>query len=54
MRYFGTGHEQPAAETADLEDLDMLRDYLERTEARIKHENELANQPKAQRKSEKK
>jgi len=54
MRYFGTGHEQPAAETADLEDLDMLRDYLERTEARIKHENELANQPKAQRKKAKK
>jgi hypothetical protein len=52
MRYFGTGHEPPAAETADLEDLDMLRDYLERTEARIKHENELANQPKVQRKKE--
>jgi hypothetical protein len=41
MRYFGTGHEEPVTEAADLEDLDMIRDYVERTEARIKHEKDL-------------
>ena|ERR1700722_2233175 len=46
MRYFGTGNEEPAPETADLEDLDMIKEYLERTEARVKHESNSANQPK--------
>jgi hypothetical protein len=46
MRYFGTGNEEPAPETADLEDLDMIKEYLERTEARIKHESNSADQPK--------
>jgi hypothetical protein len=46
MRYFGTGNEEPAPETADLEDLDMIKGYLERTEARVKHESNSANQPK--------
>jgi hypothetical protein len=48
MRYFGTGHEEPVTEAADLEDLDMIRDYVERTEARIKHEKDLP-QPKGQK-----
>jgi uncharacterized protein YdiU (UPF0061 family) len=39
MRYFGTGNEEPATEAADVEDLDMIRDYIERTEARLKHQN---------------
>jgi hypothetical protein len=46
MRYFGTGNEDPAPETADLEDLDMIKDYLERTEARVKYQNNSADQPK--------
>jgi hypothetical protein len=46
MRYFGTGNEEPAPETADLEDLDMIKEYLERTEARVKHANNSADQPK--------
>lgn len=46
MRYFGTGNEEPVRETADLEDLDMIKEYLERTEARVKHANNSANQPK--------
>jgi hypothetical protein len=46
MRYFGTGNEEPVTETADLEDIDMIKEYLERTEARVKHANVSANQPK--------
>jgi Family of unknown function (DUF5681) len=46
MRYFGTGNEEPAPETADLEDLDMIKEYLDRTEARVKHANNSADQPK--------
>jgi uncharacterized protein YdiU (UPF0061 family) len=40
MRYFGAGSEQPVTEIADLEDFDMIRDYVERTEARLKHEKD--------------
>jgi hypothetical protein len=43
MRYFGAGNEEPVTETADLEDLDMIRDYIERTEARLKHEKDPSN-----------
>lgn len=39
LRYFGTDHEASVAETTDLEDLDMIRDYVERAEARRKHDN---------------
>jgi hypothetical protein len=46
MRYFGAGNEEPKPEMADLEDLDMIKDYVERTEARVKHESNSANQPK--------
>jgi hypothetical protein len=47
MRYFGAGSEGPVTETADLEDLDMIRDYVERTEARLKHEKDPSNRAKA-------
>jgi hypothetical protein len=36
MRYFGTSNEDPVTEAADIEDLDMIRDYVERTEVRLK------------------
>ena len=49
MRYFGTGHEEPATEVADLEDLEMIKDYVERTEARIKHDKDLPKPSKAQK-----
>jgi Family of unknown function (DUF5681) len=52
MRFFGTDHEQPVTEAADLEDIDMIREYVQRTDARVKHENELANQSKAQRRKQ--
>jgi hypothetical protein len=38
MRYFGTSNEDPVTEAADLEDLDMIRDYVERSEARLKQD----------------
>jgi hypothetical protein len=38
LRFFGTGNETPATETADLEDFDMIKDYVARTEARLNHE----------------
>jgi Family of unknown function (DUF5681) len=53
MRYFGTGHEVPATEAVDLEDLDMIKDYVERTEARIKYEKNLP-EPEAQKRKGKK
>jgi hypothetical protein len=40
MRFFGAGNEEPAQESVDLEDLDMIRNYLARTEARSKHEKD--------------
>jgi hypothetical protein len=43
MRYFGSSPEDAATETADLEDLDMIRNYVERTEARRKHKKDLAS-----------
>jgi hypothetical protein len=46
MRYFGAGNEEPVTEAGDLEDLDMIRDYIERTEARIKHEGDLPKSSK--------
>jgi hypothetical protein len=36
MKYFGAGNEEPSPEIVDLEDLDMIKDYVERTEARAK------------------
>jgi uncharacterized protein DUF5681 len=53
MRYFGTGHEVPVTEAVDLEDLDMIKDYVERTEARIKYEKNLP-EPEAQKRKGKK
>ena len=47
MRYFGTDHEVPVAEAADLEDLDMIKDYVERAEARNRHDKSLSERPKA-------
>jgi hypothetical protein len=47
MRYFGAGNDEPVTEAADLEDLDMIRDYIERTESRIKHEGDLPKSSKA-------
>jgi hypothetical protein len=52
MRYFGAGNEEPVTEAADLEDLDMIRDYVERTEARIKHEDDLPKFSKAPKRKE--
>jgi Family of unknown function (DUF5681) len=49
MRYFGTGNEEPVTETADLEDLDMIKDYVERTEARLKHQDNPPMQTKARK-----
>jgi Family of unknown function (DUF5681) len=46
MRYFGTGNEEVVTEAANLEDLDMIREYVERTEGRIKHEKDPARQLK--------
>jgi hypothetical protein len=43
VRFFGTGSEVAATETVDLEDLDMIKDYVERTEARLKHMNGPSN-----------
>jgi Family of unknown function (DUF5681) len=40
MRYFGAGNEELAQEPVDLEDLEMIRSYVARTEARIKHEKD--------------
>jgi len=54
MRYFGTGNEDPVTETADLEDLDMIRDYVERTEARLKHEKDPFHAAKAKKRKESK
>lgn len=39
VRFFGIGNEAPVTEAADLEDLDMIRDYVARTEARHNHES---------------
>lgn len=50
MRYFGAGNDEPAPEIADLEDLDMIKNYVERSEARVKHQNNPAPQPKARKK----
>jgi Family of unknown function (DUF5681) len=47
MRYFGAGTEEPAPETVDLEDLDMIKNYVERAEARIKHQESPPMQAKA-------
>jgi hypothetical protein len=49
MRYFGAGTEEPAPETVDLEDLDMIKDYVERTEARIKHQDNPPTQANARK-----
>jgi hypothetical protein len=49
MRYFGAGTEEPAPETVDLEDLDMIKDYVERTEARIKHQDNPPTQASARK-----
>ena len=39
MRYFGTGNEEPGPEAIDLEDLDMIKSFVARSEARAKHES---------------
>jgi hypothetical protein len=52
MRYFGTGSDDPVPETADLEDLDMIKAYVERTEARLKHEKDLSSESKATKRKE--
>jgi hypothetical protein len=54
MRYFGAGNEEPVTETADLEDLDMIRDYVERTDARLKHEKDPFHAPKVKKRKESK
>jgi hypothetical protein len=46
MRYFGTGNEEPDPQAADLEDLDMIKNYVARTEARIKHESAASRKSK--------
>lgn len=38
MRQFGVGYEEAALETTDLEDVEMIKEYLKRTEARAKLE----------------
>ncbi|MBR1249300.1 hypothetical protein JQ609_20525 [Bradyrhizobium sp. AUGA SZCCT0169] len=48
MRYFGSGNEEPPGpEAVDLEDLDMIKNYVARSEARIKHERAPIGQPKS-------
>ncbi len=47
MRYFGAGNEEPATETADVEDLEMIRDYVERAEAQLKQDKEPPSKPTA-------
>jgi hypothetical protein len=49
MRYFGAGNEEPIVESTDLEDLDMIRDYVERTNARLDRQDKPI-QPDARRK----
>jgi hypothetical protein len=39
MRFFGAGNDEAIPEVVDLEDLDMIKHYLERTEARNKHQS---------------
>jgi hypothetical protein len=47
MRYFGTdSSEGHVTETANLEDLDTIKDYVERTEARLKHAKDPSNEAK--------
>ena len=45
MRYFGTSNEDSVTEAADLEDLDMIRDYVERSEARLKQDKTIQTTP---------
>jgi Family of unknown function (DUF5681) len=54
LRYFGAGNEEPVQEPADLEDLDMIRNYLARSEARIKYEDDWPPGVKAQKRNVKK
>jgi hypothetical protein len=49
MRYFGAGNEEPAREAADLEDLDMIKDYVQRTEARLKYRDRPPKHSKLQK-----
>jgi hypothetical protein len=39
MKFFGAAQDEPVTEAADLEDLDMIRAYVERTETRRKQQN---------------
>jgi len=43
IRYFGTDREDRATDAPEPEDLEMLKEYLARTEARLRHD---ADQPK--------
>jgi hypothetical protein len=47
MRYFGTDHEEPVIDTVDLEDLDTIKNYVARTEARNKGVKDAMKQPTA-------
>jgi hypothetical protein len=49
MKYFGAGDEVPEPEIGNVEDLEMVKDYVERTEARIKHEADAAAQSKSRK-----
>lgn len=54
MKFFGTAQDEPITAVADLEDLDMIRAYVARTEARLKQQKESgSNRSIKQKKSRK-
>jgi len=46
MKYFGTATEQMPPDQVDIEDLDTIKDFVARTEARGKYERDIAGQAK--------
>lgn len=47
MRYFGVGHEEQVAETSDVEDLEILENYLKRERGR--QNSAKASKPKSRK-----
>jgi hypothetical protein len=45
MRFFGAAAEETVTEAADLEDLDMIKDYVERTEMRLRYAKDQSSEP---------
>lgn len=44
IKHFGGDPEDPYLQTPDLEDLTMIKEYLKRTEARLKQEKDSLDQ----------